>query len=169
MNRLQNVFLVGPMGAGKSAVGRQLARLLHLDFVDSDEEIEARTGVDIPFIFEKEGETGFRKREAKVIDDLTRRERIVLATGGGAIVDSANRNHLGARGFVIYLHTTVEQQLARTRKGRDRPLLKNDDPRAVLEALMATREPLYREIADLTVETDGRKVKAVASEILNKL
>lgn len=169
MNRLQNVFLVGPMGAGKSAVGRQLARLLHLDFVDSDEEIEARTGVDIPFIFEKEGETGFRKREAKVIDDLTRRERIVLATGGGAIVDSANRNHLGARGFVIYLHTTVEQQLARTRKGRDRPLLENDDPRAVLEALMATREPLYREIADLTVETDGRKVKAVASEILNKL
>ena len=91
------------------------------------------------------------------------------ATGGGAIVDSANRNPLGARGFVIYLHTTVEQQLARTRKGRDRPLLKNDDPRAVLEALMATREPLYREIADLTVETDGRKVKAVASEILNKL
>ena len=169
MIRAQNVFLVGPMGAGKSAVGRQLARLLHLDFVDSDEEIEARTGVDIPFIFEKEGEAGFRKREEKVIDDLTRRERIVLATGGGAIVSSENRNHLGARGFVIYLHTSVDQQLARTRKGRERPLLANDDPRATLEALMAIREPLYRDLADLTVETDGRKVKAVATEILDKL
>ena len=157
------------MGAGKSAVGRQLARLLHLDFVDSDEEIEARTGVDIPFIFEKEGENGFRKREAKVIDDLTRRDRIVLATGGGAVIDPANRNHLGARGFVIYLHTSVDQQLARTRRGRERPLLEQDDPRAVLEALMEVREPLYREIADLTIDTDGRKVRAVATEILDKL
>ena len=157
------------MGAGKSAVGRQLARLLHLDFADSDEEIEARTGVDIAFIFEKEGEEGFRKREAKAIDDLTQREGIVLATGGGAIVEPQNRSHLGARGFVIYLHTTVDQQLARTRKGRDRPLLDNDDPRAVLEALMATREPIYREIADLTIETDSRKVRAVANEILERL
>jgi len=157
------------MGAGKSAVGRQLARLLHLDFADSDEEIEARTGVDIAFIFEKEGEEGFRKREAKAIDDLTQRDGIVLATGGGAIVEPQNRSHLGARGFVIYLHTTVDQQLARTRKGRDRPLLDNDDPRAVLEALMATREPIYREIADLTIETDSRKVRAVANEILERL
>jgi len=157
------------MGAGKSAVGRQLARLLHLGFADSDEEIEARTGVDIPFIFEKEGEEGFRKREVKVIDDLTQGDGVVLATGGGAIVDPQNRSHLGARGFVIYLHTTVDQQLARTRKGRDRPLLDSDDPRAVLEALMATREPLYREIADLTIETDSRKVRAVANEILERL
>jgi shikimate kinase len=165
----QNLFLVGPMGAGKSAVGRQLARLLHLEFVDSDQEIESRTGVDIPFIFEKEGEAGFRKREAGVIDDLSRKDGIVLATGGGAIMDPENRNHLGARGFVIYLHTSVEQQLARTRKGRDRPLLEKDDPRAVLETLMAAREPLYREIADLTVDTDGRKVRAVANEILDRL
>lgn len=157
------------MGAGKSAVGRQLARLLHLEFVDSDQEIESRTGVDIPFIFEKEGETGFRQREAKVIDDLSQKEGIVLATGGGAIMDPENRNHLGARGFVIYLHTSVDQQLSRTRKGRIRPLLENGDPRAVLESLMATREPLYREIADLTVETDGRKVHAVANEILDRL
>jgi shikimate kinase len=157
------------MGAGKSAVGRQLARLLHLEFADSDEEIEARTGVDIAFIFEKEGEEGFRKREAKVIDDLTQRDGIVLATGGGAIVEPQNRSHLGARGFVIYLHTTVDQQLARTRKGRERPLLDNDDPRAVLEALMATRDPMYREIADLTIETDSRKVRAVANEILERL
>ena len=157
------------MGAGKSAVGRQLARLLHLEFVDSDEEIELRTGVDIPFIFEKEGEAGFRRREMKVIDDLSQKDGIVLATGGGAVMDPQNRNHLGARGFVIYLHTSVDQQLSRTRKGRDRPLLANDDPRAILEALMATREPLYREIADLTVETDGRKVRAVANEILDRL
>ena len=157
------------MGAGKSAVGRQLARQLHLDFVDSDEEIEMRTGVDIPFIFEKEGEAGFRQREARVIDDLSQKDGIVLATGGGAIMDPRNRNHLGARGRVIYLHTSVDQQLSRTRKGRDRPLLDNDDPRTILEALMATREPLYREIADLIVDTDGRKVRAVVSEIIERL
>ena len=169
MKHPQNLFLVGPMGAGKSAVGRQLARMLHLDFVDSDEEVESRTGVDIPFIFEKEGEAGFRKREASVIDDLSQQEGIVLATGGGAIMDPQNRNHLGARGFVVYLRTSVDQQLSRTRKGRERPLLQNDDPRAVLEELMATREPLYREIADLTVDTDSRKVRDVVNEILDRL
>jgi shikimate kinase len=165
----QNLFLVGPMGAGKSAVGRQLARQLHLEFVDSDEEVEKRTGVDIPFIFEKEGEAGFRKREARVIDDLSQKDGIVLATGGGAIMDPQNRNNLGARGLVVYLHTSVDQQLSRTRKGRDRPLLDSDDPRAVLETLMAAREPLYREIADLTVDTDGRKVRAVVDEIIERL
>jgi shikimate kinase len=165
MKKPQNLFLVGPMGAGKSAVGRQLARLLHMDFVDSDEEIESRTGVDIPFIFEKEGETGFRTREAKVIDDLSARQGIVMATGGGAIHDAANRSRLGARGYVIYLHTSVAQQLDRTSRGRNRPLLENDDPRAVLESLMEVRDPLYREIADLVVETDGRRVREVADEI----
>jgi len=157
------------MGAGKSAVGRQLAKLLHLSFVDSDDEIETRTGVDIPFIFEKEGEDGFRKREAKVIDDLSAMESVVLATGGGAVADPQNRSRLGARGFVVYLHTTVDQQLARTQKGRERPMLANGDSRNILEDLMAVRDPLYREIADLTVETDGRKVKAVANEILERL
>jgi shikimate kinase len=116
----QNLFLIGPMGAGKSAVGRQLARMLHLEFFDSDMEIESRTGVDIPFIFEKEGEAGFRQREARVIDDLSRKDGIVLATGGGVIMDPQNRNHLGARGFVVYLHTSVDQQLSRTRRGRRR-------------------------------------------------
>ena len=165
----QNIFLIGPMGAGKSAVGRQLAKLLHLSFVDSDDEIETRTGVDIPFIFEKEGEDGFRKREAKVIDDLSAMESVVLATGGGAVADPQNRSRLGARGFVVYLYTTVDQQLARTQKGRERPMLANGDSRNILEDLMAVRDPLYREIADLTVETDGRKVKAVANEILERL
>ncbi len=169
MRQAQNIFLIGPMGAGKSAVGRQLAKLLHLSFVDSDDEIETRTGVDIPFIFEKEGEDGFRKREVKVIDDLSAMESVILATGGGAVVDPQNRSRLGARGFVVYLYTTVDQQLARTQKGRERPMLANGDSRKILEDLMAVRDPLYREIADLTVETDGRKVKAVANEILERL
>lgn len=166
MIKPNNLFLVGPMGAGKSAVGRQLARLLHLDFVDSDEEIEARTGVDIPFIFEKEGEAGFRKREAAVIHDLTERDGIVLATGGGAILDPNSRNRLGARGFVVYLQTSVEQQRERTLRGRERPLLEQgDDPAEVLAQLMEVRDPLYREIADLVVATDGRRVQTVAREI----
>jgi shikimate kinase len=169
MKQPQNIFLIGPMGAGKSAVGRQLGKLLHLSFVDSDDEIENRTGVDIPFIFEKEGEDGFRKREAKVIDDLSAMEGIVLATGGGAVVSAQNRSHLGARGFVVYLYTTVDQQVARTLKGRERPMLASGDSRKILEELMAVRDPLYREIADLTVETDGRKVKAVANEILERV
>lgn len=157
------------MGAGKSAVGRYLARTLHLSFVDSDDEIELRTGVDIPFIFEKEGETGFRKREAVVIDDLSKMDGIVLATGGGAIIDADNRSHLGGRGFIVYLFTTVDQQVSRTRKGRERPLLENADPRTTLEELLAIRDPMYREIADLVVETDGRKVNAVANEIIENV
>ena len=164
-----NIFLIGPMGAGKSAVGRQLARELHLNFIDSDDEIEARTGVDIPFIFEKEGESGFRKREAVVIDEMSARQGIVLATGGGAILDSDSRNRLAARGFVVYLYTTVEQQVERTNRGRHRPLLENGDRRRVLEELLAVRDPLYRDIADLVVATDGRKVAQVVREIAEAL
>jgi len=169
MKTPNNLFLVGPMGAGKSAVGRQLARMLHMSFVDSDDESEARTGVDIPFIFEKEGEAGFRKREAAAIDDLTQQQGLVLATGGGAIVDDETRSRLGARGFVVYLQTSTEQQLERTRRGRERPMLASGDPRKILEDLMAVRDPLYREIADLVVSTDRRKVAAVAREIAEAL
>ena len=165
----QNLFLIGPMGSGKSAVGRQLARLLRLDFIDSDDEIESRTGVDIAFIFEKEGETGFRKREAAVIDELSSRTGVVLATGGGAVIDPASRSALGARGYVVYLRTGVDQQVARTRKGRERPLLENTDPRETLEQLMIEREPMYLEIADLVVDTDGRKVRDVAKEIFARV
>ncbi len=161
----KNLFLVGPMGAGKSAVGRQLARLTHLEFVDSDEEIESRTGVDIAFIFEKEGEAGFRKREGKVIDELSSREGIVMATGGGAVVDPDSRSRLGARGFVVYLYTSVRQQLDRTQRGRNRPMLENGDKEKVLEELLEQRDPMYREIADLIVDTDGRRVQTVAREI----
>lgn len=169
MKQPKNIFLVGPPGAGKSAVGRRLAQGLHLGFVDSDDEIESRTGVDIPFIFEKEGEEGFRKREAAVIDDVTRLDNIVLATGGGAVIRPENRSHLGGRGYVIYLYTSVDQQLARTARGRERPLLENGDRRKTLEELLAQRDPLYREIADLVVDTDGRKVNSVANEIIGKL
>ena len=169
MKHPRNIFLVGPMGAGKSAVGRYLARTMHLSFVDSDDEIESRTGVDIPFIFEKEGEAGFRKREAVVINDLSKMDGVVLATGGGAIVDADSRSHPGGRGFVVYLFTTVDQQVSRTRKGRERPLLENSDPRAILEELLAIRDPMYREIADLVVDTDGRKVNAVANEIIENV
>ncbi|MCH6550086.1 MAG: shikimate kinase AroK [Proteobacteria bacterium] len=169
MNKPKNLFLVGPMGAGKSAVGRHLARLLHLEFVDSDEEIETRTGVDIPFIFEKEGEEGFRRREVKVIDELSQREGVVLATGGGAIADPESRSRLGARGFVVYLHTSVKQQLERTQRRRKRPLLENGDKEKVLRELMEQRDPLYREISDLIIETDGRRVQTVAREIHDAL
>ncbi|MCH9695120.1 MAG: shikimate kinase AroK [Gammaproteobacteria bacterium] len=169
MKHPRNIILIGPMGAGKSAVGRSLARTLHLTFIDSDDEIEARTGVDIPFIFEKEGEEGFRKREAVVIDDLSKMDGIVLATGGGAIVDPDSRSRLGGRGFVVYLFTSVEQQVVRTQRGRERPLIAGSDPQATLAALLEQRDPLYREIADIVVDTDGRRVNAVANEIVEQI
>lgn len=164
-----NVFLIGPMGSGKSAVGRQLGRVLGLEFHDSDEEIERRTGVDIPFIFDKEGEEGFRRREQDVISDLAVLDGIVLATGGGAIISPDNRRVLAARGTVVYLCATIAQQVTRTRHGRERPLLTGREPEEVLTELMTFREPLYREIADIVVETDGRKVSAVAREIEERL
>jgi len=167
MRNPKNLFLIGPMGAGKSAVGKHLARALHMTFIDSDDEIEHRTGVDIPFIFEKEGEAGFRKREARVIDELSQQDGIVLATGGGAVVDPDSRSRLGARGFVVYLRTSVKQQLERTNRGRERPMLSGGDREDVLTRLMELREPMYREIADLVVETDGRRVQVVAKEIVD--
>jgi len=169
MLNAENVFLVGPMGSGKSAVGRQLATRLDLAFVDSDAEIEARTGVDIPYIFEKEGEAGFREREREVLDALTGRSRVLLSTGGGAVLDPANRERLRSRGCVVYLRTSVKQQFARTRRGGHRPLLSNDDPLGTLERLMLVRAPLYEEAADLVVDTDGRKVGAVVEEIMRRL
>ncbi len=169
MKHPKNIFLVGPMGAGKSAVGRHLARALHLTFADSDDEVESRTGVDISFIFEKEGEEGFRKRESAAIDDLTKMDGVVLATGGGAVISPENRSHLGGRGLVVYLYTTVDQQVSRTEKGRERPLLESGDRRDILEDLLLQRDPLYREVADIVVETDGRKVHSVANEIIEQI
>jgi shikimate kinase len=165
----RNIFLIGPMGSGKTAVGKHLARLFRYTFHDSDADIEAKTGVDIPFIFEKEGEAGFRIRERESIDRLTRLESIVLATGGGAVIDPANRSALSERGVVIYLATSVHQQIERTRHARHRPLLLDTDPELKLKELMARRAVLYAEIADLTVTTDGRRVQLVAEEIQQEL
>jgi shikimate kinase len=164
-----SLFLTGPMGAGKSTIGRQLSRQLRMTFYDSDREIENRTGVDIPLIFELEGEQGFRKRERLVIDELTSLPDIVLATGGGAILDADNRKHMAERGLVIYLHASVNQQLARTKHDRNRPLLQTDNPRQRLDDLMQLRDPLYREIADLVINTDGKRVMAVVNQIIRKL
>jgi shikimate kinase len=169
MNTPGSLFLTGPMGAGKSTIGRQLAKQLGMPFHDSDHEVEFRTGVDIPLIFELEGEAGFRKREATVIDELTRLPNIILATGGGAVLDPANREHLKTRGRVIYLHATVNQQLKRTQKDRNRPLLQTENPRAKLEELMSIRDPLYREIASLVIETDGMRVRDVVRKIMQQL
>ncbi|HEY8537774.1 MAG TPA: shikimate kinase AroK, partial [Steroidobacteraceae bacterium] len=168
MSEYRNVYLIGPMGSGKTAVGRQLAKLLRLTFHDSDAEVERRTGVDIPYIFEREGEAGFREREREVIDALTQLDGVVVATGGGAILHPDNRAHLASRGHVVYLKTSVEQQLERTKHGRQRPLLYTEDPARRLRELMEQRAPLYESIAEITVETDGRHVRAVAEEIAQR-
>lgn len=162
----RNIFFVGPMGAGKTTIGRQLAKQLKRDFYDSDREIEQRTGVSIPLIFELEQEEGFRKREQAMIDELTQLENIVLATGGGAVLAPENRNHLSARGYVIYLYAPISQLLRRTSNDKNRPLLQTDNPRQKLEQLMAVRDPLYREVADTVIKTDNLPVKQVVKQII---
>lgn len=169
MRGQRNVYLIGPMGSGKTAVGRRLSLLLGKQFHDSDAEIEKRTGVDIRYIFEKEGEARFRDREREAIAALTTLEDVIVATGGGAILDPTNRERLAATGTVVYLETSIDALVARTRSSKTRPLLMNDDPRAVLERLMAIRRPLYEEIADLRIETTGRQVRAVANDIRQRL
>jgi shikimate kinase len=169
MAEKRNIFLVGPMGAGKSTIGRHLADELHLDFYDSDQEIERRTGADIAWIFDIEGEDGFRKREEGIINDLTDKQGIVLATGGGSIVSKAVRNRLSARGIVVYLQTTIDKQVARTQRDKRRPLLQNNDPEQVLRNLAEERNPLYTEVADYVVETDDQSARAVANQIIGKI
>jgi shikimate kinase/3-dehydroquinate synthase len=164
-----NIFLVGMMGAGKTTIGRLLARKLGLQFIDSDHEIEARTGASIPWIFEIEGEASFRRRETDVIRDLTARQGIVLATGGGAIGSPDNRAALKAHGTVVYLRATVNSILARTSHDKNRPLLQTADPRKKLEELTELREPLYLEIADLVIDTGRPNVQSMVQTILNQL
>jgi shikimate kinase len=165
----RNIFLIGPMGSGKTAVGRHLARLFRFTFHDSDADIESKTGVDISLIFEKEGEAGFRLRERESIERLTGLESIVLATGGGAVIEPDNRRFLAERGVVVYLETSIDQQLERTRHARHRPLLNDTDPELKLKELMLRRAALYAEIANITVSTDGRRVQLVAEEINQEL
>ena len=163
------IFLVGPMGAGKSTIGRMLAKRLNLEFKDSDHEIERRTGADISWIFDVEGEDGFRRREMEVIDELTQSKGIVLATGGGAVLRPENREKLRTRGDVVYLKLSVAHQAARTAKDRSRPLLQNDNPRQVLDDLFRERDPLYCEVADLVIHTDSKTAKAVTEQIVAEL
>lgn len=164
-----NIFLIGPMGAGKSTVGRCLAGLLGKRFQDADQEIEARTGASITLIFEIEGEAGFRRRETAVLEELTRGDNLVLATGGGAVLSEENRQRLRSRGIVIYLRAPLETLLARTQRDRSRPLLQTADRRQALEAILAVRDPLYRETAHLIVDTGHRPPMAVAREIVRRL
>ena len=164
-----NIFLVGLMGAGKTTIGRLLARKLGMQFIDSDHEIEARTGASIPWIFEIEGEQSFRRREAEVIRELTAQPGIVLATGGGAILNPQSRQYLRERGTVIYLRASISSILQRTAHDKNRPLLQTADPRKKLEELMAQREPLYEELAHLIVDTGRTNVQSMVHMILNQL
>lgn len=165
----QRLFLIGPMGAGKTTIGKRLADALELSFIDSDAEIERRTGVGIPVIFDIEGEQGFRTREEAVIDELSRRDDIVLATGGGAVLSAETRARLSNRGTVIFLDLSVEQQLRRTRHDRNRPLLQTSNPRARLQQLHDQRQSLYHEIADLRFLSDNGSPRRLVQRILEQL
>lgn len=164
-----NIFLVGMMGAGKSAVGRQLAARLDRVFFDTDHEIETRTGVSIPVIFDVEGEAGFRRREEQMIDELTQHSGIVLATGGGSILCAATRIRLKERGVTVYLHAKISDLWHRTKNDRNRPLLACADPKLRLEELLEAREPLYREIAELVIETGRPSVTRLVASIVERL
>ncbi|MDO6417280.1 shikimate kinase AroK [Amphritea sp. 2_MG-2023] len=164
-----NIFLIGPMGAGKSTIGRLLSQELKLRFVDSDKVIEELAGADIPWIFDVEGEEGFRDREAKIIDQLSAEDGLVLATGGGAVLRAENRSNLQGRGTVVYLQASVAQQLERTARDKNRPLLQTPDPETVLNTLMEQRHPLYLQVADVVVDTERRNPKAVVTDIMAEL
>lgn len=164
-----NIYLVGPTGSGKTAVGRQLAKLTGLEFFDSDIEIEKRTGVEVGYIFEKEGEAGFRERERDMIAELATRQGVIVATGGGAVLAEVNRRRLTDTGTVVYLKTSIDEQLKRTGRSKTRPLLNRDNPRAVLEEMAAERRPLYEEIADIEIDTSRQRVRGVAQALRKQL
>jgi len=168
MNKAENIYLIGLMGAGKTTIGRQLAKALQLPFYDSDKAIEEQTGVDIPTIFEYEGEEGFRLREQNMIEELTQIDGIVLATGGGAILKESNRQALNNNGYVVYLQCTVDKILQRTKRDTQRPLLDASNPRERIEKLFAEREGLYLACADFIIETSSMQSKTVVQNILNE-
>jgi shikimate kinase len=164
-----NIFLIGPMGAGKTSVGRYLAQQLNKDFYDSDQEIEKKTGVSLTWIFDIEGMDGFRQREMKTIDELSSLSNIVLSTGGGCVETPEVRDFLRQRGIVIYMEVTLDTQLNRLKRDKKRPLLQGENPQEVLIRLWEEREPIYEDIADFTVITDDRSVRDVCEDILNWL
>ncbi len=169
LEQSQNIILIGPMGSGKSTIGKLLAKALAYEFVDSDHHIESTTGVSIPYIFEVEGEAGFRDREEKAISELCQQEKIILATGGGAIIRPENRAVIAASGTVFYLNIPPESQFERVRFDNQRPLLKNDDPQTVLTTLYEARDPLYREVADYIVFSDNIPPKIVVGGIIESI
>lgn len=171
----RNIFLIGPMGAGKSTIGRYLAQQLNMVFFDSDQEIEKRTGANVSWVFDVEGESGFRYREQKIINELTQKQDIVLATGGGSVLSDVTRNYLATRGLVVYLETTINKQLIRTKRDRKRPLLavtslssvsETGKNREILEMLAKERNPLYEEISDMRISTDSQNIKIVVNRII---
>jgi len=170
MHKKNNIFLIGLMGTGKTTVGRQLSRKLKMPFYDSDRVIERRTGADIPLIFEKEGEAGFRKREAAIIDEITQKDNIILATGGGAVLSAENRAHLKNRGTVFYLKSNLKTLVERTSKDKNRPLLHADEPaEVILQRLLEQRGPLYEETADYIIETANSSIQSIIQAIIKHL
>ena len=164
-----NVFLVGPMGVGKTTIGRVLAEQLHQEFFDSDREIEASTGADIPWIFDVEGEDGFRLREQRMINQITAKTNIILATGGGAVLAEENRRNLAERGIVVYLRASIKQQVERTSRDKNRPLLQTPNPELKIRELMKIRDPLYSEVADIIIDTNRRNPRSVGLEIIRQV
>lgn len=169
MNPASNLLLVGPMGAGKTSIGKRVARALGLPFLDADRELERRTGASIALIFELEGEPGFRRRESALLAELCAGSGRVIASGGGVVLDPANREQLRGGGFVVHIATSVEQQLARLERDRARPLLAAPDRRARLEAMAALRDPLYAEVADLVFDSEGLAVATASARLLEQL
>ncbi|MDR9423775.1 MAG: shikimate kinase AroK [Pseudomonadota bacterium] len=169
MSLPKRVVLVGPMGAGKSTIGRMLAKEIGYRFLDSDRIIEERCGANIPWIFDVEGEDGFRQRETAMLRELAEEEGTVLATGGGAVMRPENHELLKKASVVVYLRTSIEQQVERTRKDRNRPLLQNDDPEAVLRKLFAIRDPIYTELADIVMHTDRKSPRLVVRQLVNRV
>src|SRR5690554_1160231 len=169
MSLPKRVVLVGPMGAGKSTIGRLLAKELGYRFLDSDRIIEERCGANIPWIFDVEGEDGFRQRETAMLDELSGETGTVLATGGGAVMGAENHGLLKKNSVVVYLKTSIDQQVERTRKDRNRPLLQNDDPEGVLRRLFAIRDPLYTELADIVMFTDRKSPRLVVRQLVNRI
>ena len=162
----QNIILIGPMGSGKSTIGQLIASRLNRDFVDSDHYIEQKTGVNIPTIFDIEGEDGFRARETKALKELTSQKKLVIATGGGSVIRKENQQLLKSSGFIVFLDTSVNQQMARLKHDKKRPLLQTDNPREKLEKLFSERKPLYLELADIRIRTDRKFARKVAAEII---
>lgn len=169
MHKRENIYLVGPMGAGKTTVGKRLANALKKEFLDSDQIIEMKTGVSISLIFEMEGEEGFRRRERNILEELTQRRDVVMATGGGVVLDELNRARLRSCGFVIYLNPPFERLIERTMRDRRRPLLQTEEPQARLQAIVTERDALYRQVADMVISGEHRTPAQVVREIIKEL